>query len=240
MSPVVDLDPIQVACHEFLSHTMDGDPAHDLSHVQRVVQNTLRLTESENGNLTVTLPAAWLHDCISVAKDSPLRKQASKLAADEAVRFLETQEYPTDLLAAVHHAIEAHSFSANIETESLEARIVQDADRLEAVGAIGITRCFLTGGTLGRPLYDPEDPFANNREPDDLVYTLDHFYCKLLGLVDTMKTEAGRHEAVKRTEYMQAFLDQLGEEIGHVGESSSAAYDHPSNDVPQRPVHGSS
>ena len=214
MSPVVDLDPLQAACYEFLSQTMDGDSAHDLSHVQRVVQNTLRLTEAENGNLEVTLPAAWLHDCISVAKDSPLRKQASKLAADEAVRFLETQEYPTDLLADVHHAIEAHSFSANIETESLEACIVQDADRLEAVGAIGITRCFLTGGTLGRPLYDPEDPFANNREPDDLAYTLDHFYCKLLGLVDTMKTDAGRDEAVKRTEYMQAFLDQLGKEIG--------------------------
>ena len=214
MSGAVDLDPLQAACHEFLSQTMDGDPAHDLTHVHRVVQNTLRLTEAENGNLKVTLPAAWLHDCVSVAKDSPLRKQASKLAADEAVRFLETLQYPTDLLPAVHHAIEAHSFSANIATESLEARIVQDADRLEAVGAIGITRCFLTGGTLGRPLYDPEDPFANNREPDDLVYTLDHFYCKLLGLVDTMKTEAGKHEAIKRTEYMQAFLDQLGEEIG--------------------------
>ena len=217
MSPVVDLAPLQASCHEFLSRTMDGDPAHDISHVQRVVQNTLRLTEAENGNLTVTLPAAWLHDCISVAKDSPLRKQASKLAADEAVRFLETLEYPTALLPAVHHAIEAHSFSANIETESLEARIVQDADRLEAVGAIGITRCFLTGGTLGTPLYDPEDPFADNREPNDRQFTLDHFYCKLLGLVDTMKTEAGRHEAIKRTEYMQAFLDQLGDEIGQPG-----------------------
>ena len=214
MSQTVDLDQLQTHCHEFLSHTMDGDPAHDISHVQRVVQNTLRLTETENGDLMVTLPAAWLHDCISVAKDSPLRKQASKLAADEAVRFLESQNYPDTLLPAVHHAIEAHSFSANIETESLEARIVQDADRLEAVGAIGITRCFLTGGTLGRPLYDPADPFATKREPDDLTYTLDHFYCKLLGLVDTMKTGAGKAEAIKRTEYMQAFLDQLGAEIG--------------------------
>jgi len=214
MDQAVDLGRLQDACHEFLHHTMDGDPAHDISHVQRVVQNTLRLTEAEGGDLAVTLPAAWLHDCISVAKDSPLRKQASKLAADEAVRFLEKLQYPTALLPAVHHAIEAHSFSANIETDTLEACIVQDADRLEAVGAIGITRCFLTGGTLGRPLYAPEDPFAQKREPDDLTYTLDHFYCKLLGLVDTMKTDAGRHEARKRTEYMQAFLDQLGEEIG--------------------------
>lgn len=193
---------------------MVADAAHDISHVQRVVQNTRQLTLAENGDPAITLPAAWLHDCISVAKDSPLRMQASKLAAEEAVRFLATLQYPSTLLPRVYHAIEAHSFSANITTETLEARIVQDADRLEALGAIGITRCFLTGGSLGTALYDPADPFANNREPDDRRFTLDHFYCKLLGLAKTMQTEAGKAEAIKRTEYMQAFLEQLGEEIG--------------------------
>jgi uncharacterized protein len=161
------------------------------------------------------VPAAWLHDCVSVAKDSPLRAQASKLAAQEAVRFLESVDYTPDLLAGIYHAIEAHSFSANINTESLEARIVQDADRLEALGAIGITRCFLTGGSMGTALYESSDPFAENRDPDDRSYTLDHFYCKLLGLADTMKTEAGKAEAVKRTDYMREFLAQLGEEIGY-------------------------
>ena len=92
---------------------------------------------------------------------------------------------------------------------------MQDADRLEAVGAIGIARCFLTGGSMGTPLYDPSDPFAINRELDDRSYTLDHFYCKLLGLADTMKTEAGKTEANKRTDYIKAFLLQLGSEIGH-------------------------
>lgn len=194
---------------------MAADPAHDLTHVERVVQNTLSLTEAEKGNFAVSVPAAWLHDCVSVAKDSPLRKQASKLAADEAVRFLESIDYPGALLPQIHHAIEAHSFSANIHTETLEARIVQDADRLEAVGAIGIARCFLTGGSMGTPLYDPADPFAVNRDLDDRSYTLDHFYCKLLGLADTMKTEAGKTEAIKRTDYIKAFLAQLGAEIGH-------------------------
>ena len=193
---------------------MAADPAHDISHVKRVVQNTIRLTEAESGNAHVTLPAAWLHDCVSVAKDSPLRKQASKLAAKEAVRFLESVNYHSELSEPIYHAIEAHSFSANIETETLEARIVQDADRLEAVGAIGITRCFLTGGSMGTPLYDPSDPFAENRDPDDRRFTLDHFYCKLLGLAETMKTEAGKAEAMKRTDYMRAFLQQLGSEIG--------------------------
>jgi len=209
------LDQIQALCFDYLSDVMAADPAHDISHVKRVVQNTLGLTQAENGNAAVTVPAACLHDCVSVAKDSPLRKQASKLAAREAVRFLESINYPTDLLPAIFHTIEAHSFSANIETETLEARIVQDADRLEAIGAIGITRCFLTGGSMGTPLYDPADPFSENRAPDDRRYTLDHFYCKLLGLTETMKTKAGRAEAVKRTDYMLAFLKQLGSEIGH-------------------------
>ncbi len=210
----MNLEQLQAACRDYLLQNMLGDPAHDISHVRRVVQTTLRLTDAENGHMAVTLPAAWLHDCVSVAKDSPQRALASKLAADKAVSFLETLHYPSLLLPEIHHAIEAHSFSANIETATLEARIVQDADRLEALGAIGIARCFLTGGHMGTPLYDPEDPFANNREPDDRQFTVDHFYCKLLGLVDTMKTQAGKREARKRTEYMQGFLEQLGGEIG--------------------------
>lgn len=208
------LDQIQKLCLSYLSDVMAADPAHDLSHVQRVVQNTVNLTKAENGNAAITIPAAWLHDCVSVAKNSPQRKQASQLAAKEAVRFLESVNYPNKFLASIYHAIEAHSFSANIDTGTLEARIVQDADRLEAVGAIGITRCFLTGGSMGTPLYEPGDPFAENREPNDRLYTLDHFYCKLLGLTETMKTEAGREEAIKRTRYMREFLQQLGEEIG--------------------------
>lgn len=209
------LDQLQDRCLDYLGDVMASDPAHDITHVKRVVQNTLILTEAENGNAAISVPAAWLHDCVSVAKDSPLRKKASKLAADEAVRFLESINYSPALLPDIHHAIEAHSFSANIPTQTLEASIVQDADRLEAVGAIGIARCFLTGGSMGTPLYEPSDPFADDRVLDDKRFTLDHFYCKLLGLASTMKTEAGKAEAIKRTDYMKAFLRQLGMEIGH-------------------------
>ena len=209
------LDQLQNLCLDYLQDVMAADPAHDITHVERVVQNTLKLTEAEDGNAAISVPAAWLHDCVSVAKDSPYRKQASKLAADEAIRFLGSINYPSELSAQIYHAIEAHSFSANIPTQTLEARIVQDADRLEAVGAIGIARCFLTGGSMGTPLYEPSDPFAGSRDLDDRRYTLDHFYCKLLGLADTMKTGAGKAEAIKRTGYMKEFLQQLGSEIGH-------------------------
>ncbi|MGA9573257.1 MAG: HD domain-containing protein [Lysobacterales bacterium] len=212
----MNLDQLQQHCLDYLADVMASDPAHDITHVKRVVQNTLMLTKAEKGNSAISVPAAWLHDCVSVAKDSPLRKQASQLAATEAIRFLESIRYPSGLLPQIHHAIEAHSFSANIPTETLEACIVQDADRLEALGAIGIARCFLTGGSMGTPLYEPSDPFAQNRGLDDRNYTLDHFYCKLLGLAGTMKTEAGKAEAISRPGYMKAFLQKLGAEIGHL------------------------
>jgi len=209
-----DTGRLEQRCRSFLQQRLDTDPAHDLSHVERVVQNTRRLTRTEGGRALVTIPAAWLHDCVAVPKDSPLRARASSLAAAEALKFLPSAGYPNHLLEAVRHAIEAHSFSAAIPPRTLEARIVQDADRLEALGAIGISRCLLTGGSLGTPLYDTGDPFAENRTPDDRRFTLDHFYCKLLGLAATMQTAAGRAEAARRTEYMKTFLAQLREEIG--------------------------
>jgi uncharacterized protein len=211
----MDLKALQNACVRFLEDRMDSDPAHDISHVRRVVNNTRYLTDIEGAISQVTIAAAWLHDCVSVAKNSPNRSQASRLAADDAVRFLETIDYPADLLPAVHHAIEAHSFSAGISPRTLESKIVQDADRLEALGAIGIARCVLTGGSIGTPLYDPLDPFCDRRPPDDRQYTLDHFYCKLFKLPSTMQTAAGREEALRRVKYMQAYLDELGKEISN-------------------------
>ncbi len=204
---------LQQHCLSFLEQRMAADPAHDISHIRRVVKTTLYLTDIEQANLSVTLPAAWLHDCVSVPKDSHLRAQASRLAADEAIEFLQGIAYPDENLEAVHHAIEAHSFSAGITPRTSEARIVQDADRLEALGAIGIARCLLTGGAMGTALYEASDPFCERREPDDRQFTLDHFYCKLFKLPGTMQTRAGKDEADRRVAYMRAFLDQLRLEI---------------------------
>ena len=211
----MDLQALQKACIEFLRTRMDADPAHDISHVRRVVNNTVYLTEFEKANDLITVPAAWLHDCVSVPKNSPQRNQASRLAAAEAVRFLEGTGFPADRLPDVFHAIEAHSFSAKIPPRTLEARIVQDADRLEALGAIGIARCLLTGGSMGTSLYDPEDPFCEQRTPDDRQFTVDHFYTKLFKLPTTMQTVAGREEAQRRVKYMQGYLNELATEINN-------------------------
>ena len=209
----MNLEELQILCVDFLQDRMGTDPAHDISHVRRVVKNALYLTDIEQANSLVTSVSAWLHDCASVPKDSDLRSKASRLAADEAISFLSTTGYPKRWLDEVFHAIEAHSFSANIPTRSLEAEIVQDADRLEALGAIGIARCILTGGSMGAALYEPGDPFCELREPDDRRYSIDHFYKKLFTLPDTMKTKAGRDEAHRRADYMRGFLDQFRGEI---------------------------
>jgi uncharacterized protein len=188
--------------------------AHDMGHVRRVVANARALAAHEGAQLEVVLPAAWLHDCVAVPKDSPQRPQASRLAAEAATAFLQRVRYPARNLAAIAHAIEAHSFSAQIVPRTIEAKVVQDADRLDALGAIGIARCFAVGGSLGRRLYDEGEPLPVQRKPDDTHNTLDHFYTKLLHIADTLQTSGGIAEGRRRKAAMLAFLRQLGDEIG--------------------------
>lgn len=123
----------------------------------------------------------------------------------------------------MRHAIEAHSVSANITPRTREAMVVQDADRLDALGAVGIARCLMLGGAMGRPLYDPAEPFPDARTPDDTANVLDHFYVKLLHISSTMTTAAGWAEAHRRMEFMGEYLWQLGREIraGHEPEEGS-------------------
>lgn len=198
---------------QFLQEQMDGDLAHDLQHVRRVVANAMQLAAATGARPAVVYPAAWLHDCVTVPKDAPGREHASYLAAQKAVEFLAPAGYPASHLPHIHHAIAAHSFSAGIPPRTLEAQVVQDADRLDALGAVGIARCLMLGAALGRPLYHAADPFCRRREPDERRYTLDHFYTKLLRLAQTMQTEPGRVEAQKRTEFIQTYLRQLAAEI---------------------------
>jgi len=209
----VTLAELQKRCLVFAAEATAADAAHDIFHIRRVLKNTLYLTEIEHVNSWITLPAACLHDCVPVAKNSTQRAQGSRLAAAAAVDFLRTVDYPGALLDEVFHAIEAHSYSANIAPRSAEARVVQDADRLDSLGAIGIARCLLVGGRLDLPLCAAEDPFCDRRAPDDAQYTIDHFYAKLLKLPATMQTAAGRAEARRRATLMRRYLDDLRSEI---------------------------
>ena len=194
-------------------HAHEADAAHDSAHIQRVVANARRLAQAENASLEVVLPAAWLHDCVAVPKDSPQRSAASRMAASAAGDFLRSCGYPEEYIPATRHAIEAHSFTARLEPRTIEAKVVQDADRLDSLGAIGIARTLMLGGAMGKPLYDSIEPLPVTRQPDDRLNTIDHFYTKLLTLADTMQTALGRAEAQTRTAFMKAYLHQLAQEI---------------------------
>ncbi len=198
---------------EYIAALPAADAAHDLAHVQRVVVNARRFAEAEGADLAVVLPAAWLHDCVAVCKGSKLRSMASRLSADKAVQLLGDWGYPAKYMDAIRHAIEAHSWSAGIAPRTLEAKVVQDADRIDSLGAIGVARAILVGGALGRALYHPGDPLCEQRCPDDKAYTLDHFFSKLLKLKDGFHTAAARVEAQKRHDFMQQYLATLKAEV---------------------------
>lgn len=208
--------PLARLAAELLPHALEPseDGAHDLSHLQRVWHTARTLQADEGGDLEVLLAAVLLHDCVAVEKNSPLRSQASRLAAEKASKVLANLNWPEAKIHAVTHAIEAHSFSANITPLTLEARLMQDADRLDSLGMLGIARTFYTAGRMGSALYDPHDPEARERDYDDKRFCLDHFQTKLLHLADGFQTAAGQRLAQLRHQRLKGFMEQFKEEIG--------------------------
>ncbi|MEM9910605.1 MAG: HD domain-containing protein [Pseudomonadota bacterium] len=190
-----------------------SDASHDVSHVLRVWGNVQKISDTEGGDREILVVTTFLHDCVDVPKESPARGQASRLAAKKAVRLLAGYGWAKERAALVGHAIEAHSFSARIEPETVEAKILQDADRLDAIGYIGIARCFYVSGRLGRALYDPEDPDASDRELNDLNFAVDHFKTKLLQLSGSFQTETGKALAIARHGVVEEFLNGLLAEV---------------------------
>jgi uncharacterized protein len=194
----------------------DGDDgSHDRSHLLRVWRNAVCIADQEAGcDRAVLTAAVILHDCVAVEKNSPQRSLASRLAADRGRLILAEIGWDAAAIDAAAHAIEAHSFSAGIAPRTLEARIVQDADRLDAIGAIGIARCFYVAGRMGSRLYDPADPSAANRDLDDANFALDHFGAKLFKVAVNFQTKAGQALAEDRARTMHGFVGTLLDEIG--------------------------
>lgn len=212
---VIDIEQWTELFDGYLAKTGGTDAAHDVSHLRRVAQTALSIAERENADTLVVLAAAYFHDIVNLPKNHPERNGASTLAARRTLEILENHfpEFPNDLYPKVAHAIEAHSFSAGIEPRSLEAKIVQDADRLEALGAIGIARVFYIAGKLGQALFDDTDLLAHHRTLDDKAFAIDHFQVKLLRLHKTMKTSTGMSMARENAKYMIYFLSKLSAEI---------------------------
>ena len=195
--------------------SVGGDSGHDLAHADRVWAHARTIAHGEGVEVTpVLLCAAYLHDLVSVPKDHPKRNRAAMMSASAAGPVMQALGLSPTEIARARHAIEAHAYSGGTPPGSTEAKILRDADRLEALGAIGVARCFAVSGALDRSLFHPEDPFARDRAPDDQSYALDHFAVKLLKLPETFLTATGRKLAEDRAEKMRRYLVDLAGELG--------------------------
>ena len=199
------------------TNTHTKDSSHDLGHFQRVWKAAQHINREE-GNVAdplVLLASAYFHDLVSLPKNSPERSSSSRLSAERTAILLTEvfTDFPPEKVEGVRHAIHAHSFSAQVEPLTPEAKILQDADRMEALGAIGLARVFYTAGVLHQRLFDGDDPLAQHREPDDQQYSLDHFSVKLFRLPALMNTATGRKLADEKVEYLRQFLQKIEGEI---------------------------
>jgi uncharacterized protein len=206
-------DPALAALLAEVRHRASAaDASHDLDHLLRVALWTLRCDPALEPRLAVA--AALLHDAVHVPKDHPDRSQASERSAELARDRLAAHGFGPAEVALAAEAIRDHSFSRGAEPASDLGRALQDADRLEALGAIGLARCFATGAAMGATLFDPEDPWAERRPLDDRRHSVDHFFTKLLRLPETMRTPRGRVEAARRAMVLRAYLEALAAELG--------------------------
>ncbi len=191
----------------------NNDSAHDFEHVLRVYRNASKICKTENANTKLVLTAALLHDIISFKKSDSRSKTSSIKSSIEAKKILQKYNYSDKELKIISNAIETHSFSKNKTPKTLEGKILQDADRLDALGAVGIARTFAVGGAEKRSFYNTKDAFCKNRKPNDKVWTVDHFYKKLLLLESKMNTRTAKTEAKRRTKLIKKFLNDFKKEI---------------------------
>ncbi len=186
-------------------------PAHDFSHVERVMALAKTIAEAEGGRLEIVLPAALLHELVNLPKDHPESHRSGDLCADAALTLL--RQLAVEDAEAIALCIRDHAFSKGARPSTLEVAVLQDADRLDAIGAVGIARCFATCTEVRRPLFAPDDPFCRARAPDDKRWGLDHVFRKLLRIEEGLHTSTARTLAAPRTAFLRAFVEQLEREL---------------------------
>lgn len=194
------------------SRLQDAEGGHDWWHTYRVWKTACTLAEKEAVDNTVVQLAALLHD----VADAKFHDGNEEIGPATAAAFLEKEKVPTAIAQHVVHIIRYMSYKNSLEAASFTSRemqVVQDADRLDAIGAIGIARAFSYGGFKKRLLYDPTVPpnlhMTKEEYKNSTAPTINHFYEKLLLLKDTLHTEAGRQMAAARHAFMEAYLQQF-------------------------------
>ncbi len=194
-----------------------NDPSHDFQHVLRVMNMAEKIGRREQADLDILIPAALFHDVVIYQKDTPASKNETEESAELAVKILtKIKQFPRNKIEAVALCIRQCSFSKQIQPDLLEAMILQDADRLEATGAISIMRTFSSGGQMHTPFYPPDDPFC---EKGFVRFrsALDLFYDRLLLVEKTMHTRYAKRIAKRRTTFLKKFLHELRLELQETG-----------------------
>ena len=199
-------DLISATVHYVRQTLAAAEGGHDWWHVQRVWHHARQIAEQEGGNRRVIELGALLHDIA----DAKFHGGDEEEGPRRARAFLEGQSVDPTVTEAVLHIIRAVSFRKGAAADTQELAIVQDADRLDALGAVGIARAFSYGGYKHHPLYDPTIP------PDQAgaAPTINHFYEKLLRLKDQMNTDTGQRMAAERHAFMEQYLAQFFREVG--------------------------
>ncbi|HXH30867.1 MAG TPA: HD domain-containing protein [Bacteriovoracaceae bacterium] len=190
-----------------------SDPAHDWPHIGRVAATAKKIALSLKANLPCVLAAVYCHDLINLPKDHPERKNASTLSANEALPYLVEAGFDQQEISLIQKGIIEHSFSKGLRPTCIEAAIVQDADRLDALGAIGVLRCAAVNAQMKSSFYDPQDPEASARPLDDKAFMLDHYFVKLFKLPELMNTDEARLIAEGRIVFMKQFISNLLSEV---------------------------
>jgi len=203
------IDIITNVVREEMSKKCTQDNSHDFGHFYRVSSLARQFARAEKGNELIAFTSGMLHDIITLPKNDPNAEKSSLFAAKRAKELLLNLSFPQELILNVCHSIHAHSFSAKIEPKTIEARCVQDADRMEALGAFGLMRVFYCSGMFGSQLLDENDPAGEYRALDDKKFALDHFVQKLLTLYDTMKTSIGRKMAFSLSKFLEEYRNKL-------------------------------
>jgi uncharacterized protein len=189
----------------------NDDASHDLEHALRVLANAERIAKEEKADLDIIVPAALFHDLIVYPKNHPEKQEES---AELAAKILDKiTEFPKKKIEKIKICILECSFSKGIVPKLLESKILQDADGLEATGAISIMRTFSSTGQLKRPFYHPKDPFCDKREPESSCFALDLFYTRLLKVEARMHTKKAKEIAKRRTVFLRQFLKELELEL---------------------------
>jgi uncharacterized protein len=189
------------------------EPAHDFLHVKRVLVNARFIARAEGEDELACGAAALLHELFTYPKGHPESSRAGDVCAEHARALLIREGAPSELVEPVCVAIRDHAFSKGVVPKEAPTRILQDADRLDAIGAIGLARMWATCADMKRPFYSPIDAFCTHRAPDDKSWGLDHVFKKLLVIPERFHTKAARTMGERRVRFLRTYLDELASEL---------------------------